>query len=834
MRPPRTARRFFRPIGERLERRDLFAGLADFIGPALALAELPPDAGDYDSASILVRWRTDAGSLSALAAVLDNASLGRNFATLVPGLAELRLGPGLSVSSALTALRASSLVEYAEPSYLLRVTDFPDDPKFGSLYGLHNTGQSGGTPDADIDAPEAWRITTGSADIVVAVIDTGIDLSHPDLAANIWNNPGEIADGRDNDGNGFVDDLHGWDFVSDDNQPQDDYNHGTHVAGTIGAIGDNGLGVAGVNWHVQLMPLKIFSASGTSTTADMIAALQYAVANGARVSNHSYGGGAFSQAYSDVLNDLLATDRHLVVAAAGNGSYSGGLNSDTRPFYPASYQPTRDNLLAVAATDNQDQFASFSNYGATSVDLAAPGVNIYSTVPKSAGAYGAKSGTSMATPHVAGAAALLWAANPSLTASEVKSLLLANTDSIADLNPTRKTLTGGRLNVDRALRAIVSADPLPTPDNPPTIALASPTSGIAVSGLVELVAIADDDLQVAKVEFFADGTRIGQDTDGSDGWTVVWDSTRQFNSTLVLTAKATDSASQTTTSDGVSVAVENASGNPTMVFAVGSSATLGGVSLANEDIVATNGTLYSKLFDGSDVGLASLTIDAFALLSATEFVFSFTTAATLGGIAVDDSDLVRFTATSLGETTAGAWSLFLDGSDVGLSTDSEDLDAVAILPDGSLLISTSGGFGVSGASGGGEDLLRFVPTTLGATTAGKWSLYFDGSDVGLSGSTENLDAVAVTADGKLQLSTSGSFSVSGRSGGREDVFVFTPSKTGSTTAGKFAAQLALDGSTIGLASNNLTAYALPLPFGSAPTSAAWYVHLLSPKSKRKT
>ena len=542
------------------------------------------------------------------------------------------------------------------------------------------------------------------------------------------------------------------------------------------------------------------------------------------------------------MNDATAGNQHIVVAAAGNGTFFGtGENIDTSPFYPASYKPTLDNLISVAATDNKDKFGSFSNYGTNSVDLAAPGVNIYSTQPLNKGTYGTKSGTSMAAPHVAGAAALVWSVEPGLTAAQVKALLLNNTDSIAALNSSKPTVTKGRLNVDRAIRAI---GPPPTPDDLPTVQLASPLAGAILTGEVTLTATVEDDHGVVGVEFFAGSTKIGEaDIDGSDGWSVNWDTSSQPNGAVALTAKATDTVDQTATSSPVSVTLDNPAGDPILLFSLGTGVTLGGIAFANEDIVAASSTQFSKYFDGSDVGLSSLTLDAFALLSETTIVMSFTGSATIGGLSVDDSDLVKFTATSLGEVTAGAWSMYFDGSDVGLTTDNEDIDAVEIRPDGSLLISTNSSVSVSGASASGEDILRFVPTRLGSSTAGTWSVYFDGSDVSLS-SSENIDALALAADGKLYLSTGGSFSVPSRTGGKEDVFVFTPTRTGSTTAGSYSPALAFDGSPVGLDGNDINDIALPLPppvatssSSSATTTAAldqFFFDLFDPSPKKRS
>lgn len=340
----------------------------------------------------------------------------------------------------LAGLRAQ--VRYAEPDYLVRANLTPNDPSFPSLWGLNNPGTGGDAEDADIDAPEAWDLHTGQASVVVAVIDSGVDTSHPDLSANRWTNPGEIAGNSvDDDGNGYVDDVRGWDFVNGDANPQDDNGHGTHCAGTIGAVGNNGTGVTGVCWRVSLMALKFLNASGDGALSDGVEAIAYATAAGASLTSNSWSGGGYSQAMKDVI-DAADAAGILFVAAAGN-AYT---NLDVAPEYPASY--TSANLLSVAATTSTDSLASFSNYGLQAVDLAAPGQNIYSTVP---GGYAYSSGTSMAAPHVAGACALLRAFKPALSHAQIRELVLGATDPLPALQG--RVATGGRLNVHRALLA---------------------------------------------------------------------------------------------------------------------------------------------------------------------------------------------------------------------------------------------------------------------------------------------------------------------------------------------------------------------------------------------
>ena len=372
----------------------------------------------------------------------------------------VKLPKELSVEEAVKRYEASPNIEYAEPDYEIRPAQAfptPNDPRYPEIYGLNNTGTDGGLVDADIDAPEAWGVTTGDASTVVAVIDTGVDVKHPDLKNNIWVNEDEVPDnGVDDDGNGYVDDVNGWDFFNDDNSVFDaagDDRHGTHIAGTIAAEGNNDVGVTGINWQAKVMPLK-FVGPEHGSVSGAIEALNYAVANGATISNNSYVE-PYSRAFYDAIK-AADTKGHLFVAAAGNEAR----DSDVTARYPSSYD--LPNIIAVAATDNKDSLASFSNFGATSVDLAAPGTSVLSTLPTGwPHTYGLGSGTSMATPHVAGVATLVKSNRPDLDADGIKDRILSSVDPKPGL--AGKTATGGRLNAAKA----VGANTAPVIDGPP-------------------------------------------------------------------------------------------------------------------------------------------------------------------------------------------------------------------------------------------------------------------------------------------------------------------------------------------------------------------------------
>lgn len=508
-----------------------FGPVAMFAAQSVAIESLPSLQAALEGSQWIVRLTADAtqqaGSVSEVADLLNN--------TQVPFKVVRGLGlPGqvlVETSATAEATRAALTINLNvatfTPNASVVAQILPNDPDFPSLTSLNSSGQFGATADADVDAPEAWDDNTGSTGVVVGVIDSGIDYTHPDLYLNVWINQGEIpaalqtqlvdtdadgritfydlnaaanssrvsdlnantyidagdlfadprwADGVDTDRNSFVDDFVGWNFRSapdepfEPNDPRDLLGHGTHVAGTIGAIGNNSRGVSGINWRTSLLGLKFLDTSNSGQTADAIAAINYATmmrtqfGEPVRVLNASWGqSGSENPALREALEAAEQADM-LFVAAAGNGNILGqGINLDRDPFYPASSDLA--NVISVAASGVNDELARFSNFGSTSVDLAAPGIGVLSTLPD--GRYGTANGTSMATPHVAGAAALLWSELPFATSAEVRQALLSTAEQEPAFNLV--TATGGRLNVNLAMDSNVFA---------PRAALASAASPI--------------------------------------------------------------------------------------------------------------------------------------------------------------------------------------------------------------------------------------------------------------------------------------------------------------------------------------------------------------------
>lgn len=384
----------------------------------------------------------------------------------------LTIPEGSDVIQRLTLLQYDDSVEYAEPDLLYTVERIvPSDPYFTNQWGLET-----------INAPDAWSVTGGSAAVVVAVIDTGIDYTHPDLRRNIWVNEQEIPDnGRDDDGNGYVDDVYGWNPLNPSAPPLDDNKHGTHVAGIIGAVGNNEVGVVGVNWQVKLMALKFLDKDGSGYLSDAIRAVEYILLMrqrgvNIRVVNASWGADTPSRALDDAIQKLRAQEI-LFVAAAGNN----GTNTKT---YPGA----SDLALSVAAIEQGGNLASFSNFGSW-VDVAAPGRGILSTVP--GGGYASFSGTSMATPHVAGLAALALSVKPTLSTDQLEQAIRENVTLTAGL--ADKVNTGGIVDAAATIRQIAARAGPPCEGNcPPTVTLTASSLYVDNGATVTLTATATD------------------------------------------------------------------------------------------------------------------------------------------------------------------------------------------------------------------------------------------------------------------------------------------------------------------------------------------------------
>jgi len=505
------------------------------------------DAGIGTAAATAVRTRTGSRLVERLVA----AKPGRR------AVERVHIPAGQTQAQAIAALEAQPGVAYAEPNWILTKSDVSNDPSWtgGQLWGM---GGNLTTPASTYgsQAAEAWAAgATGSSSVYVGVIDEGIDVSHPDLAANVWQNPYDPVNGVDDDGNGYIDDTNGWDFVNNDRGVYDAGldNHGTHVSGTIGGVGGNGIGVAGVNWNVTLISGK-FLGSGGGSIANAVKAIDYMtdlkVRHGLDIvaTSNSWGGGGYSLAMQDAINRAAKADI-LFIAAAGNS----GTNNDTTASYPANYSSlvngsavsaaTYDNVVSVAAIDSAGAIASWSQYGATTVDLGAPGVSILSTLPGAT--YGVYSGTSMATPHVSGAAALM-AATWGYRGAALKTALLNAVTPTTSL--TGKTATGGRLDLSKVAPG--------TDVTSPTAAITSPASGATVTSgtAVTINASATDDRGVVSVALWATppgGSATKLATDTAAPFSFSW--TPAVAGTWSLSIVATDLSGLTTTSAPVVV-----------------------------------------------------------------------------------------------------------------------------------------------------------------------------------------------------------------------------------------------------------------------------------------
>jgi len=507
-------------------------------GPQTASSGNP---GNYAAGELIVKFDRTVGAPQRTAMLnARRATRLRRFANL--DIDHLRLPAGLSVEDAMAAFRAMPGVALVQPNYIRRAIQSapPNDPYWldGSLWGLDK-----------IQAPAAWtNFTTGDGSVIVASIDTGVDYTHPDLAANMWRNPLEIpGNGIDDDGDGYIDDVYGIDTVNHDSNPFDDQGHGTHTSGTIAAVGNNNVGVVGVNWNAKILSCKFLDASGSGTDAGAIECFDYIVAmrsrgENVRVSSNSWGSPRDGAPISSALQAAIDAAGALgIVNIFGAGN--DGTDNDVTPFDPASYPSS--SIVSVASSGPNDRRSFFSNYGATSVDLAAPGEDILSTVP--GGDYDYSSGTSMSTPHVAGVAALLVKLDPTLSAEAIKALLIANVDQSSRW--TGKVASGGRLNAFRAASEVNAL-----PNTAPNVSITGPADGVTykapINITIEAVA-SDDDGSIQNVTFYANGAPIGVDT--TSPYNVAWNAVGPGNYTV--TAVATDDRFANTTSAPIHITV---------------------------------------------------------------------------------------------------------------------------------------------------------------------------------------------------------------------------------------------------------------------------------------
>ncbi len=428
----------------RLSAAAFLLGIIAALAPSISAQLAPPQ---FHPERVLVMPRLDRAADTAQFHLKKGRKVLRRYPAF-RNLEVVQLLPGEEVAAAIREYQASGAVEFAEPDYILRKSIVPNDPRYISQWHLNNT--SGGGGDSDIDAPEGWNIRREATNIIVAILDSGLRLTHEDISPNLWRNTQEIAgNGVDDDRNGYIDDLNGINSITGSGNPGDDEGHGTHVAGIIGAAGNNGKGGSGVAWKVQLMPLKFLGTDGTGLTSDAVECVNYAVKYGAKVINASFGSPSFSSSLQSAIQ-AARTAGVVFVAAAGNDS----TDNDVSPSYPASY--SLDNVVAVAATQNQNLFdTSYSNFGATSVDLGAPGANIYSCGFASDTSYVYLSGTSMAAPVVSGVVALMRAQFPNDSPAQIVQRLLATVEPIPSLSG--RCVSGGKVNLQRALSPFVSA-----------------------------------------------------------------------------------------------------------------------------------------------------------------------------------------------------------------------------------------------------------------------------------------------------------------------------------------------------------------------------------------
>jgi subtilisin family serine protease len=768
-------------------------------------------------ASVLFRFRDDVDA-ARRSATLERFDLAH--AEILPGIdvwrADAPAAP--SLSELCRALEHDGAVAFAEPDRLLSPDHVPTDPAYSDNYGhpgdLQRWVFNGLAGDRNLDAEAAWDLTRGDPSVVVAIVDSGVAWDHPELAPNLWTNPGEIPDnGIDDDGNGYVDDVHGWDFVhrradarpdlgngiDDDGVGGADSNvsHGTMVASIAVARQDDGIGMTGGAPLCRFLPLTVLADDGGARTSSVAAALVYAANAGAKVINVSLAGAGSTTLSSAV--SYAHAHGSLVVGAAGN-------DDSATPLYPASYS----TVVSVGACDSGsivargsgdiDGRAAFSQFGPAAVRVVAPGVfldaiQIRSTADGNPGAltYRLVSGTSFAAPLVSAAAALVWsralALGVTLGPDDVASILETTAIDLPD-DPGDSPDGGaswdghGRVSYRRAVARVAGLVP-----TAPPVADAGPDAAGTVDFPIAFDASASSSSVGAPLRYawdFGDGKtsdagpRVGHVFAASGHYVV----------------RVTVSDGESSASDTCEAVVADRPQGPILYLSFAGSTYVAGLGrVADEDIVLYDPQrgAWATYFHGADVGLAGCDVDAFTLLPDGSLLLSFDNPVIVSGLAggpdgerVEDSDLVRFIPSSLGSPTAGRFVFYFDASDVGLVGPAADVDAVTLAPEGDLVFSIAGSAVLEGVGPvTSRDLVRFVPETLGATTRGRWEPYLRGAAIGLVSSSDDIDAVHVSPTGDVFFSTKGRLSVPGLEAADEDVSVFVPTQLGVDAAGAF-------------------------------------------------
>lgn len=752
-----------------------------------------------DRVSVFVHMKPDAGKGSAERNELHG------FATAIGGRVQYEYGAAMPNT---LNLRNIPQVDLARLKAMPGVASIEMDEYVDSALYLHDSTPLIRGLQSQITGA---GLSADGAGVRICVVDTGIDSDHLMYSTRI-----DTAAGRD--------------FHNGDNNPEDDNGHGSHVSGI--ALGGAGLSVdfgcgagsepfQGVAPAATLIGCKVLNASGGGFSSNIVAGIDYCANQSptggrADVINMSIGTGNFAgpctHAWAVAANNAAAAGV-VPVAASGNENNANSMGSpacgvdviSVGATYKANYPTCEDNLSSINwgnCVDSSpiltDEVVCFSNES-DFLDVSAPGAIIWSASNAAGGgSIVGQAGTSMASPQVAGLAALILGEDPSLTPAEVRQIIR---DGAIDLGPAGfdRAYGWGRIDVINSLQLVgggggCTSDP-------------ECDDGLFCNG-AETCNLGTGNCQSGSAPNCNDGVACTDDScnEGTDSCNNVANNANcddglfcngdeTCHATLGCQA-GTDPCAPEPCNEGSDTC--GAGAEVWITFLDSASVPVVG-TVQNEDIVAydtTTGT-WSWVFDGSDVGLSSFAIDGLAVLPNGNLLLSFTAAGTIGGVSSDDSDILQFAPTSLGSATAGTFSMYFDGSDVGLTTNNEDIDSISLDATGRLVISTLGAFSVTGASGNDEDLIVFNATSLGSTTAGTWQMYFDGSDVGLTATAENVDGTGITSSGSILLSTTGNYAVTGASGANEDLFEFFPTLLGGTTTGSFANFLDL--STIGIA-----------------------------------